>query len=210
MCFAWSAIHARSRALLNRLSALTVQLELLEEAAPPSGDVSFARALVASRAELGEASREARALTDAVAGQLPVSKVADIDSAIKDTLAPLHRFLRRRETDVAAPTGERGVKVAVEPELLRFAIAAVVDALLSAAVAGEALLVEVKRRDAQAALVLSLSTRRTPPERTVVEGRLAAVRSWLEMRSGEVTVSESQSGVAVELMLPCAADETRC
>ena len=95
MCFAWAAIHARTRMVLNGLSALTVQMELLEEAAPPSGDVSFARTLNASRAELAEVSRETRALVEAIATQLPGSRVASLDDAIEDPLAPLHRFLHQ-------------------------------------------------------------------------------------------------------------------
>jgi hypothetical protein len=210
MCFAWAAIHARARAMLNRLSALTVQMELLEEAIPPSSKVTFAETLEASRAGLAEASREARELVEAVASQLPGSSVADLDAAIRDTLAPLHRFLHRRETELAGTTGDRHLEVAVEPELLRFAIAAVVEALLAPAVAGEVLHVDTKRGPHGVELTIRLLTRRAPPERTSVEAQLTSVRSWLEMRGGGIDVSRTASGVSVQLTLRAPSGDDRC
>jgi hypothetical protein len=210
MCFTWAGIHARTRSMLNRLSALTVQMELLEEAAPPSGEVSFGQTLKASRAELAEASREARALVEAVGAQLPGAKVADLNAAIKDTLAPLHRFLQRRETQLVGPTGEGDLEVAVEPELLRFAIAAVIDALLAPAVAGEELHVQTEQRLGKVLLSFRLQTRRAPPERAAVEGQLTSVRSWLEMRGGGIDVSTAADRVSVLLTMCPTTDDERC
>ena len=209
-CFVWSAIHARARAMLNRLSALTVQIELLEEVAPPSGEMSFSRALEASRAELAEASREARALVEAVAAQLPGSRVADLDAAIKDTLAPLHRFLHRRETVLAPTTGVRHMEVAAEPELLRCAIAAIIDALLAPAVAGESLHVETSRTPRNVVLTLRLLTRQAPPEKPAVEARLTGVRSWVEMRGGQMDVATISDAVSVILRLRPPSDDDAC
>jgi hypothetical protein len=133
---AWAGAHQRGRALLNRLTAAAAQIELLEEIAARGASADLRAGIEEARADLIAAARDARSLVDSLARQLPAASVADLGAVVHETIAPLRRFVARRETTLAVGEFPSGTGVAVEPELLRAAVAATVDVLLACALSG--------------------------------------------------------------------------
>jgi hypothetical protein len=208
LCFTWTGIHARSRGVFNRLSAATVQLDLLGEQLRGIDD-KLGQSLVATRAEIAAVARESRALSDAVASLLPGPSRANLAIAVRDTLAPLHRYLDRREAMLVTADIPASLLVAIEPELLRFVVAGLVDAVVALAAVGETIRLAVNMRPGIVALEVRLESRREPPDPRMLEGKLAALRPWLEHRGGAVAVTGSAASLAVILSLPLAMPEER-
>jgi hypothetical protein len=202
--------HQRGRALLNRLTALTASAELLGESAAREGTSADLRASAESlRAELADAARAARDLVDGFAAQLPAPD-ADLADALRDTLAPLRRHLARRETRLVVGEIPQGVRVAVDPELLRAAIAAALSAAVGSALPSEVLRVEHTRARERHAVAFVLETRAPVPESASVDAELASLRSWLEVRGGALHVAREAGRIAVELELPSTKREKPC
>ncbi|HET7539427.1 MAG TPA: hypothetical protein VFK05_06125 [Polyangiaceae bacterium] len=203
--FVWATVHARARTMENRLAALSVQMELLGERLRPGEESSVLRSLETIRAELGQLSRETRSLGDTVAAQLPSPSTTDLETSVRDTLAPLRRYLDRRETRVDITSLPSCIAVAAEPELVRAALATTVDVLLAGAISGEVLRFALERDSRTATLIASLETQRPPPSASHVENALAPVAAWLMARTGLLTVSESANRVAASMTFPLAS-----
>jgi hypothetical protein len=191
----WASVHQRGRTLLNRLTAAAAHTELLEEAADQDGSA----ALGALRVELVNAARDARALLDTISAELPVSAAADLGEAVRDTLAPLRRHLARRNTRIVEQDIPHGVCVALEPELLRAAIAAVIDGITASALPSEVLRITHAPAPDFDSLYIALEGAGAPsPELTGLDLRLASLCAWLDARGGSLRVKPD----GVELLLP--------
>lgn len=206
----WSALDQRGRALLNRLAAAAANAELLEESASRAGCPSEVCAgLEALRGDLTEAARHTRALVEALGAQLSTTSRADLHTALRDTLAPLRRHLSRREMTVVEPAIPESTEIALEPELLRAAIAASLGLLLASALPMETIRLECTTRTSHESLSFALETRASVPD-LGPDGELASLAAWLEGRGGALVVKKARGRVVVTLDLPKSRGTTEC
>ncbi len=205
----WAAAQQRGRALFNRLTALTVNVEILaEDAARERGSAGFHAAVEAIRVELADAARDTRHLVETISSQLPATLGADLATAVRDTIAPLRRHLERRETRLVVAEIPHGISVALEPELLRAAIAATLDAILSGALPSEVIRLDYTRGAKHDALTFTLETRAGSGAAPSVDAALAPLCAWLEIRGGRASLRHEGDGLSVALQLPSREEPT--
>jgi hypothetical protein len=208
---AWAHLHRRGRVLLNRLTAIAADVELLGESAEQHGSSGALRSAIEElRGQLSDAARESRGMLEEIAAQLPNVASADLAIALRDTLAPLRKHLARRETVLIAAEVPLDVRVAVEPELLRAAIAAVLDALLAGALPSEVLRIAYLRGERSETVSFAHETRLQTPQVTGVRAALASLAAWLEEHGGALHVERHEQSSIVALELPRSAREGAC
>jgi hypothetical protein len=204
----WTSALQRANGLLNRLSAAVASAELIDEALSTTVvDRAVRISLQSLRAELSEGARDARALSEALAAELPRAGKADLGDAVRDTLAPLRQHLARRELEIVVAELPRGLHVGVEPELLRAAIAASVGVLVGIALPAEVLRVTYSRNAKMHTLSLRLEARSEPPSLAGLHHDLSALQAWLGVRHGSLELVRETKHLLLHLSLPSAAEE---
>ena len=197
--------------MLNRLTAVAANVELLgERAVTENASAQLCSDIEAIRGQLTETARDACALVDGISAHLSSAAAADLGLALRDTLAPLRRHLERRRTILIAPEIPHGVSVAIEPELLRAAIAAALDAVLASAIASDVVRITHHLTDGREIVTFVLETREHAAELSNLDGELASLGAWLEVRGGALRQRHERHNLVVSLELPSAVPEGLC
>ncbi|HWL84350.1 MAG TPA: hypothetical protein VNO21_01030 [Polyangiaceae bacterium] len=190
--------------MVNRLTAVTAQLELLGEEEPPSTIGGSPSLLESLRAEMAASTRGAKVLSDAIALHLPSPSVTNLFAVLRDAIAPRERYLRRRETRIVLAPIPRAIEIAIEPDVVLAAVGAVLDVLLQSALPSETVHIAYERCASSDVLRASLLTRATPPDGGLIESELASLRTWLEARGGSLEVVRAETELSVSLAIPSA------
>ena len=194
----FASVHVKALTLVNRLSALAAMVELAGEDASRCVD---GVELEEWRAQITESARQAGAILAEVNAGALADERADLGALLRDVLAPLQRYFGRRELKIDAPRLPESLFVRAEPELVRSALAAMIDVVTRPARAGERVSIRHVADAGRVSLSVSLdaSAPITPPSLDV---QLVEVHAWLEMRRGSLAVSRDADSVSVVLTLP--------
>jgi hypothetical protein len=204
----WQLVHAHARTMLNRLSAIAAQLELVSERdeMPPS----VRAALESMREECMTTAREAKGLVENASARLQSPATIDVAAVMRETLAALQRYARRRETNLEIDESSEPRFARIEPELLRSSLATTAHALFMLARPGETLRTTTSTRADRQVLSTTLSTNAPAPASAPLEAELAGVRTWLELRGGALLVRRSSDAVVIAIEVPSAPPPGPC
>lgn len=96
---AWSNVHAQAVALLHRLAAARLRVQLVREALPPSDD-DFAAVVIALDDEISHCASATKALVAEISVQIGAPTSIAAPRLVRETIAPLATYLERTEIHV--------------------------------------------------------------------------------------------------------------
>lgn len=199
----WTSVWTEAQVLYDRLTAIALRIDLLSEASK-SPKNTLKKSLDVIRAEIAEAARSAQSLADEARSHVPRPGPCELQVILQETLAPLEPHLLRRETPLIVGEISGAARVAIEPAVLRAAIASAMEGLLRSARAGETLSISHFEGGGFDRLQFDLAIRGEAPEAPALLADLAPLKALLELRGGRLSIAHEPGGLQLTLHLPSA------